>query len=208
MAAYGTDLGELHLWDVVSGQRLGKWSGHRCVIWSVGFAGMSRAVTGSDDMTALVWDLRPKEKPTKPLWDALVGEDAVEAYRAIWAIAADPKGVVLLRDKIGSAKPVSADQMNRWVADLGADNFAAREMATKDLEVRGRLLELPLQSARKTTQSEEVRTRSTHCWRESNVCGRAKRSSTPGRCWQWSWPRPTRRRSYSPNGQQVHRSPA
>jgi len=47
-----------------------------------GFAGRGRVVTGSKDLTALVWDLKPEDKPSGPLWEALSGDNAREAYRA------------------------------------------------------------------------------------------------------------------------------
>jgi WD40 repeat protein len=151
--------GNLLLWDVALGKKLGEWKGHRDNINKIGFMGQGRVLTSSYDLTALLWDLRPKEKPTKLLWDALSGDDALEAYRAVWAVADDPKGPALLRSKITTAKPAVAEQVKQWLADLGADKYATRETATKELQTLGRLVEPELRAARAKATSEEVRTR-------------------------------------------------
>jgi WD40 repeat protein len=157
--AYGTDRGELHLWDVAAACRLGKWSGHRDTIRSIGFAGMSRVVTGSDDFTALVWDPRPKQRPTKPLWEALSGDDAVEAYRAVWALAADPIGPDLLRAKITPMPSPRPEQIRQWLSDLSSDRFAVRERATRELERVRRSVGPDLRAALQQATGEEVRAR-------------------------------------------------
>jgi WD40 repeat protein len=157
--AIGGERREVSLWDVERGRELGRWAGHRDQIRRIDFASPGRILSSSADLTALLWDLRPKEKPTKPLWTALSGDDALEAYRAIWAVADDPKGPELLRSKIAPAKPADSKQVSQWVADLGADKFAVRELATKELQALGRLVEAELRAARGKVASEEVRTR-------------------------------------------------
>jgi WD40 repeat protein len=157
--AIGDHRGDLHLWDVAAGKKIGTWAGHRDGITKVVFLGPGRVLTSSNDLTALLWELRPKEKPKAALWDALSGNDAVEAYRAVWALAAEAKGPEVLRGKIAPAKPLTPDQVRQWIADLGADRFATREAATKALTEFGRLAEPVLRAARAKTGSEEVRVR-------------------------------------------------
>lgn len=157
--AIGNHDGELSFWDLRLGKQIARWKGHRDNISDVGFMGLGRVLTSSPDLTALLWDLRPKEKPAKALWSALSGNDALEAYRAIWAIADDPKGADLLRSKIAPAKAADAVQVNRCVANLGADKFATREAASKELQALGRLIEPELRSFRAKATSEEVRRR-------------------------------------------------
>jgi len=156
--AVGSDSGSWALWDVPTGTRLARFEGHRDKITSIGFAGRARVATGSQDLTALVWDLKPDEKPTGPLWEAISGDNAREAYRATWALAADPKTPELLRAKV-SVPTVSAEKVKQWIADLAADQFAVREAATKELQDLGRPAEPELRSARERVDSEEVRTR-------------------------------------------------
>ena len=145
--------------EVTSGQSLVSWQAHSGSILSVAFADKGRVLTGSDDLTALLWDMKPRKKLKIPAWDALSGNDALEAYRAIWAIADDPKGPDLLRTKIAPAKPAVAKQVKQWLADLGADKYSVRESATRELQALGRLIEPELKAARAKVTSEEVRMR-------------------------------------------------
>ena len=116
-------------------------------------------MTGSSDLTALLWDLRPRANPKKPLWDALSGDEGRDAYRATWALASDPTAPELLRTKVSPPPPVPADNVKQWLADLAADRFAAREAATKALQNLGRLIEPDLRTARDKGTTEEQRTR-------------------------------------------------
>lgn len=147
------------LWEIPSGQLIKRWNAHRQDITSLAFASPGRLLSSSDDMTALLWELRPKEKPKKPLWDALSGEDAVEAFRAVWAIADDPKGPELLRSKVVRVKAASAEQVKQWIAELADEKFAVRESATKELQTLGRLVEPELRAARAKAKGEEMGTR-------------------------------------------------
>jgi hypothetical protein len=157
--ALGKYDGRWVLYDVPSGDFLGKWEGHRDYISTIAFVGLGRVLTGSADLTALLWDLRPKEAPKKPPWEALSGNNAREAYRAVWALAADPKAPDLLRAKVkvGTAPP--ADKVKQWLADLSANQFAVREAATKALQDLGRLVEPDLRAARDAATAAEVRAR-------------------------------------------------
>jgi WD40 repeat protein len=157
--ATGDWYGKLTLWDVATGKRLGEWEGHRDSITSIAFASPGRVLTGSADLTALLWDLNPRKQPGKPVWEALSGDDAADAYRAVWAVAADPKGPELLQTKIVAIPPPAAGKVNQWIADLGADRFAVRESAMKGLQDLGRLAEPALRAAREKATSEEVRSR-------------------------------------------------
>lgn len=149
----------LSLWDVASGRVLASWDGHRGHIQSIAFSGPGRVLTHAEDCTALLWDLRPKEKPTRAAWDALTGDDPVEGYRAVWAVADDPNGPALLRAKIAPAKPAKPAQVKQWLADLGADRYPAREAAARELQDLGWAVEQDLRAARMKATSEEVRMR-------------------------------------------------
>jgi WD40 repeat protein len=154
--ALGDDDGFVTVWDTATATKVRQWEAHRDSIRHVAFAGQGRVVTSSVDLTGLLWDLRPKEKPIKPLWTALAGDDAVEAFRAVWAIADDPKGPELLRIKIAPAKSVDSVKLKQWLADLGADKFAVRETASRELQRLGRLIEPELHDARTKPANEEM----------------------------------------------------
>ncbi|HEX3147971.1 MAG TPA: WD40 repeat domain-containing protein [Gemmataceae bacterium] len=157
--ATGGDNGLVALWDVATGDQVWAEDGHSDRVTSLGFAGPRRLVTGSRDLTALVWDLRPDRKLPQTAWQALAGEQSRAAYQAIWAIADDPDGPALLRSKIAPVKHASAAQMQKWIADLGAPRYATRESATTALRDLGRRVEPELRTLRAKTTDDEVRNR-------------------------------------------------
>ncbi|MBO0699826.1 MAG: hypothetical protein J2P46_15620, partial [Zavarzinella sp.] len=108
---------------------------------------------------ALVWSLKPDETPAGPPWEALSGNNAREAYRAVWALASDPGAVELLRAKVPVQPVIPEAKLKQWIADLGADRFAVREAATKALQDLGRVAEPELRAARDRVSGEEVRSR-------------------------------------------------
>jgi WD40 repeat protein len=156
--ATGSTNGMLAIWDVGTGEQVWARRGHPEGVNRVSFAGRRRLVSSSLDLTAVLWDIRPAQGPAKPVWEALTGTDGRDAWRAVWAVAADPKGPDLLRSKIPAAL-LTAERVNQCLADLGADRYAAREAAQKELQALGRLVEPDLKAARERTKSEEVRTR-------------------------------------------------
>jgi WD40 repeat protein len=157
--ATGATNGMLAIWDVDTGEQVWGRRGHPEGVNRVSFAGRRRLVSSSSDLTAVLWDIRPTERPVGPIWEALRGIDGNEAWRAVWALAADPKGPELLRAKIPALLPPPADKVKQWLADLGADRFPVREAATRSLQDMGRVVEPELRAARAESTSEEVRTR-------------------------------------------------
>jgi WD40 repeat protein len=156
--ATGSPDGTVALWDVSTGEQVWARDGHRGAVTRVAFAGPGRLVSSSHDRTALLWDLRADRRPKTDLWAALSGDDAREAYRAVWALAADPAGPDLLRAKV-SAGRVPAGRVQKWLADLGHDRYAVRERASRELRDLGRLVEPELRAARAVVTIEEARVR-------------------------------------------------
>jgi len=155
-----SDAHTISLLDVASEKMLVAWDGPPDQsIRTVAFAGSGRLVTSGDDLTALLWDLRPRKKLKVSPWEALCGDDPTDAYRGVWALAEDPKGPEVLRAKVVPAKPTPPGPLQKWIADLGANRYAVREEATSVLEELGRRIEPELRAAREQTASEEVRTR-------------------------------------------------
>lgn len=156
--ATGSADGMVALWDVTTGHQVWTRDGHRGTVVSVGFAGPGRLVSASEDRTVLLWDLKADRGPTRPLWDALSGNDGLDVYAAIWALAADPGGPRLLREKVLASK-LPAEQVRRWLADLDADRYAVREAASRALRDQGRLVEPELRAELAVTRAEEKRAR-------------------------------------------------
>lgn len=157
--ATGSTNGVLAIWDVNTGEQVWARPGHPEGVNRVSFAGRRRLVSSSNDLTALVWDIRPTQRPAKPAWEALSGTDGSEAWRATWVLAADPRGPQLLQAKVAALPAPPAEKMKQWLADLGADRFQTREAATRTLQDLGRVVEPELRAARAATKFEEVRMR-------------------------------------------------
>ncbi len=101
----------VQIWDLAAGRELRRLEGHRSAVKAVAFTPDGRSiVSGSEDATALVWDvsdLKNYSKTDEPLtpeslparWDELAGNDARAAYRAAWALSV-PSAVGFLRDHL------------------------------------------------------------------------------------------------------------
>jgi hypothetical protein len=124
------------------------------------------------DTTALVWDatgrmrggrfetaaLSPKE--LRDSWAALAGDDAADAYRAIWALTASPgQTLPLLKEHLRPLPAADAKETARRLADLDSDDFAVREKAEKELGEQGDLVEPALRKTLDERPSSEVRQR-------------------------------------------------
>jgi hypothetical protein len=105
------------------------------------------------------------EPPAAPesLWDDLANMDAPRAYRAVGALAAKPdQAVPLLRDRLRQAAAQTQDdpeQVARLIADLNADDFDAREKASKELTRLGRPVEPALRKALAADSEAEAKRR-------------------------------------------------
>jgi RNA polymerase sigma factor (sigma-70 family) len=107
-----------------------------------------RLAVGGADFTVLVWDLgratgtepAPKAELTNAemtvLWDDLKADDAARAFRAVRALEAAPaSSAPFLAEKL-KPPPVPA-RLDKVLADLDADDFAARTAAVDELRRAG-----------------------------------------------------------------------
>jgi RNA polymerase sigma factor (sigma-70 family) len=158
------------VWDLASGEEIGRFSGHRGDIAALAFStDGTRLVSGSQDTTALVWDLSTLRRPVRPaltrkrleeLWQALAGADAPVAYRGVGALAAAPEqSVPFLADVLRPVPPADPEQVARLLADLDGEEFAVRERASADLGRLGETAEPALRKALTGEVSAEVRRR-------------------------------------------------
>src|SRR5262249_7901842 len=97
-------IGKVQVYEIVSGKERLAVS-PAAVVRPLRFPpdGKSRA-TGHDDGTAIIWDLEPPRKKEakegeEDAWSRLSGEDATDAYRAMWQLRRDPARAVELVGK-------------------------------------------------------------------------------------------------------------
>ncbi|MFO0968461.1 MAG: PQQ-binding-like beta-propeller repeat protein [Gemmataceae bacterium] len=116
---------------------------------------------GSLDTTVLLWDLTGQETahgkraPVRltatdldGLWNALKGEDAANAYRAIWKLALAPKDALpFLSKHLHAAKSADAERIQRLIQDLADERFDARDKAARELAGYRQLAEPALRQA-------------------------------------------------------------
>jgi WD40 repeat protein len=160
------------LWEVATGNLRTQIRGHLGSVLGADFSPDGRLLaTGSQDSTVLIWDVlnlngeppaagRLSPRELEDLWADLAGADAARAYRAIRALAAAADDAVpFLRQRLPPAAVPDPNHLARLLADLGADRFAVREQATRELEKLGPLARPALREVLAGRPSAEVRRR-------------------------------------------------
>jgi hypothetical protein len=160
VAVAGFFSGQVHLYEAATGGerwRFGPASrkgrsdardveSHYGIIRSIAFTpDGQRLITGSDDTTALVWDvtgLLSTRPPSQPLPDAemdrlcadLGGTDAAAAHRAVARLAHVPaQAIPRIKQLLPVVAPADMEKITAWVGKLGSDDFAEREQARANL---------------------------------------------------------------------------
>lgn len=95
----------------------------------------------------------------KSLWDDLGGEDAERAHAAVWALAGAPgQAEEMLAGRL-KEKGTKAERIAKLIKDLDADEFDARENASKELLTLGAEAAAALRKALQEKPSAELRRR-------------------------------------------------
>ena len=129
----------IRFWDIATGKEIHRLQGLGANVTSLSFSpDGSRLVSGSSDGTALIWDMsRTARAPALVAKDLtandmdgllqdLADKDAVRAYRAAWSLIANPRQTLpLLRNRLQPAVKADPKIIDRWIADLDSDKFAA-----------------------------------------------------------------------------------
>jgi WD40 repeat protein len=158
------------LWDVWTGERAGRFSGHGGTVSSVAFAPDGKTcATGSQDTTALVWDVAARLRQRKPrrlgltaeelnrLWNEVQDADAAKAHRAMGILAASPeKATRLVKDRLPPAAAADPKRVAALIADLDNNSFAVREKSMQALEKLGASAEGGLRRALSAKPSPEA----------------------------------------------------
>jgi WD40 repeat protein len=161
---------EIRLLEVVSGQERGRLKGHKDTVLSLAFSPTGHLlVSGSEDNTAIVWDLEKmagvplrsiNPKLLAEFWDDLLSADAVRAWQAESALWYFPdQAVAFIKDRLHAVRPVPAKEVARFIKDLGHQQFAIREKAYRHLASLEEAALSDLKTALQNTGNLEVRRR-------------------------------------------------
>jgi RNA polymerase sigma factor (sigma-70 family) len=153
----------VRLWEMASGAErltleLSAEPGAVC------FAPLGRTLIVASGDGADGWDLRRHVRPLpaadpNALWAHLSGADAALAFRAVESLAGEPaKSVPLVREKLHAFADFRT-RVGVLVQQLGDDEFAVREKASKQLEAIGQDAGPALRRALTEDTSPEVRDR-------------------------------------------------
>jgi hypothetical protein len=167
--------GAIHLYEVATGRDRGPLRGHlgRRTSCCVAFSPDGRVLaSGGSDTQVLVWDLTGRapdgrRHPTRlgptrmrELWEALAGENAARAYRAVWEMAADAEGsTAFLKENLHPVEKPRPDSVRRLLAQLDDDSFDVRQRAEAALAHFGSLADPFYREALAGRPSPEVRRR-------------------------------------------------
>jgi WD40 repeat protein len=150
-ASSGTPV--IHLWDVLTGEEVGRFEGHAGFVACLGFTpDRRRLISGSSDTTALVWDAARAAgaraasgrtldvREMEALWSDLAAADAARAFAAVRKLVAAPGQTVdYLKEHLRPTPTPESGRLAAFVEALGGPKFAARQEAEKELEKLGEL---------------------------------------------------------------------
>jgi len=163
----------IHLVEVATGRERHVLRGHKGRILSLTFSADARMlVSGSEDTTALVWNLAgplggPHKETTPPTpaeleaaWADLAAGDTVRAYRALRRLGSAPaEAVPYLRKHLRPVAVLDKKYLARLIADLDSSRFVVRERAARELEGLGSAAEPALRKVLAGKPSLEARKR-------------------------------------------------
>lgn len=145
---------DTYIWDVLSGQKIGKLSGHQATINSSAFSpydfilatGASGAGdNGEGDNSIIFWDFKDllfppnaasKDYTFDTLWDALASSEHRTALDAVAYLTKNPKKFQQqISDKLGvAAAGASIEEIHGWIEQLSSRRFAERTEAEDKLK--------------------------------------------------------------------------
>jgi WD40 repeat protein len=163
--------GTVRIWDVAAGKNERHFQAMGPVkALSLGLSAKLVVTAGAEGV--VVWDLTRDEKPLPKdltltdkeldnLWSDLASDEVGKAYAASRLLRADPaRAVPFLRQQLKSKVPVpTPEKLQQLIADLDAQEFKKRAVATQELEKLGVLAESALRAALAKQPSLETKQR-------------------------------------------------
>jgi hypothetical protein len=173
MLAVGGTNKQVRVWEIATGAKRGLFLGHNGPIICLAFDRDCRRIgSGSEDTTALVWDLTgaafiPKGmtsdsclQPLEKLWSKLGDADGGCAYAAVWGLVTQGKVATdFLASRLKPAAPVTGARIAALIADLNSHSFEVREKAGDELEALRELAEPALRKVCESSSNPRARQR-------------------------------------------------
>ncbi len=166
LLAWFDEAWKLRLYEICTGRIVHRFAEDYS---SVAFAPSGwRLATGCDaDSSVLVWDLpllfrsQVPDKDARPelLWGLMAGDDAAEAHRALWRLAALPDADAFLTRRLTEVERVPPERLRALLADLGSPDFDKRKAAEEALAAAGEAARAALAEAAAGAKDPEVRRR-------------------------------------------------
>jgi WD40 repeat protein len=161
--ATGDSAGRLKLWEVITGQEVYHFEGHRSSVMPSFSPDGRLLLAASQEAPCFIWEIVPAAKPeevdAEAAWVALVGADARAAFLAFRQLAANPQAAIpVLRRNLSRMRGNDAARIEQWIRDLDSKNFADRESAAAELHKIAERIEPRLTRVREKAPLE-VRTR-------------------------------------------------
>ncbi|HEY7311725.1 MAG TPA: sigma-70 family RNA polymerase sigma factor [Gemmataceae bacterium] len=168
--------GTVYLGELATGRERHRFVGHQGRVLALAFSADGQTlVSGTQDTTALVWDLTGRltmgKKFGAPLsaedlemhWKALAANDASAGYRAVRMLASDRKrSVPYLQARLRPVARADEKRLKQWIVDLDSETFAVREKAATELNKLGAAALHALRRARAERPALETRRRLEH----------------------------------------------
>jgi hypothetical protein len=159
----------IHLVEIASGKERMRLAGHGRCIRSLAFADDgTRLVSGSEDTTALIWDVtgaqdqprRLSESELGTCWTDLAAEDARRRFVAVRRLAGSPDNAIAFLARRLRAVPLADEkQVAHIVADMDSPAFKVREGASRELAALGEPAAEICRKALRSNPPAEVRGR-------------------------------------------------
>lgn len=158
---------KLRLYEVSTGRIVHRFEqSYSCIAFAP--SGWRLATGCNADASVLIWDLpllfrtQPlpgKDNNPESLWAFLASDNAMQAHRALWRLAALPEADTFLADRLFPVKGMPPEQLRALLADLGSVDFATREKAERTLAAAGGSVRTAIAEALAGAKDAEVRRR-------------------------------------------------
>jgi RNA polymerase sigma factor (sigma-70 family) len=163
-AKLAADAGTVRLYETATWTVRAEFQGGQGRVTALTFAPDGRLLAGGLDTTVLAWDVRPPRVADsvslESAWDNLATRDARVSFKSEGRFLAAPAETVkLFAEKVKPVKALEPRRIQRLLADLGSDEFAVREAASKALQGLDEQAIPYLEKTLKSAGSLEVRRR-------------------------------------------------